>query len=368
MKLNKLLYSLIVILSIVIISMSCVYRQIDNIEGKICTIESEEGIITILFMKGNEVEVTYDQSKTLEGSYSQNNDEITVRFYDYEYVLSYNGDVFTVLSVGYLDEKTDNYDSSKHAIDEVSIFMHDDIERTYVLKLPKVYKSRPLVMVLHGFGGEITTIDNYMEFGKLGEENDFVVCYPQGLSGKEKDGAYWNANWGVEGDPDDIGFLVSLAQSLADEYELDENSIYVCGYSNGGFMSYTLALNAPDIFSKVAVMSGLMSEYDWRNREQAEAVSILHIHGGLDTIIEIEDSEHYKMSARDIVDFWREVNGADEMTMENIGDNTKAYKYPGPNSDVWYYKVDNWGHDIPTKEQTDFNATELIWSFFESAK
>ena len=43
-------------------------------------------------------------------------------------------------------------------------------------------------------------------------------------------------------DVDDIGFLSSLARHLQREHGLSTGNTFVAGFSNGGFMSYTLAM------------------------------------------------------------------------------------------------------------------------------
>jgi len=351
----------LIIFSLIFICVSCNDQNLESISNKSFEVDSQYGKIKFDFKEDDQVTLKYldEKSKSVYGSYRLDKDDVIIKVDGYEYLALYDGKDFTLLSEGDTSKsKTDNKE-------EILTYDYDGLERTYVLKLPKNHKDRPLVLVLHGFGGNISTIDSYMAFGALGEKFDFAVCYPQALSGKEKDGAYWNANWGLEGDPDDIGFLSSLVEDLVEEYDLDKDKIFVCGYSNGGFMTYSLALNAPEVFSKAAVISGLMSHEDWQNKGKGKPISILHIHGIDDQVIEIEDSVNYGMSVREIVDYWRQTNAASELVEEKIGQDTTSYRYLGSDHEVWYYKVANWGHEIPNSHTSDFNASELIWSFFD---
>jgi len=73
----------------------------------------------------------------------------------------------------------------------------------------------------------------------LADIKGFAVCYPQG-SLDETGVSFWNSE--LDYAPvDDVGFLTELAKYLQEHYKLSAKNTFVCGMSNGGFMSYTLA-------------------------------------------------------------------------------------------------------------------------------
>ena len=84
---------------------------------------------------------------------------------------------------------------------------------------------------------------------------------------------------------DDIGFLSELAGHLQVEYDLNPDHTFVCGMSNGGFMSYTLACDRPDVFKAIASVTGTMSGFDWNNCDPDEPVPVLQIAGADDNIV-----------------------------------------------------------------------------------
>ena len=65
-------------------------------------------------------------------------------------------------------------------------FLHDEINREYILYLPKdLRKNASLVVVLHGFTSNSKKIMDYSEMNKIAEENNFAVVYPQGTRDKK---------------------------------------------------------------------------------------------------------------------------------------------------------------------------------------
>ena len=264
----------------------------------------------------------------------------------------------------------DPYTSTGQIIEKV--FNHEGVEREYLLYLPEgTYKDAPLLFVFHGYTSTGKDMLDYADFRDLADEHDFVLCYPQGL--KDYVGInHWNANLEIS-KVDDIGFIVNLAENLVEDYGLDKNRVFATGMSNGGFMSYSLALSASDTFRAIASVSGLMSGNDWDQRENASPMPILHIHGTEDQVVLVDGT----MSTRGgwggapevekIIEFWAETNGCDDKLIIEISESVTATRYKKglDNHEVWYYKVKGLGHEWPLKDlNADFSAVDLIWDFF----
>ena len=120
--------------------------------------------------------------------------------------------------------------------------------------------------MLHGYTGNAPDIKEIIGLDELASSQNFAVCYPQGALDNDNY-PHWNARLSISS-TDDIGFLSALAKHLHTEYNLDSNRTYTCGFSNGGFMSYTLVAEAPEIFKGAASITGTMSGYTWENRDQ----------------------------------------------------------------------------------------------------
>jgi len=360
---KKTKYLLLIITGIVLIFSACANENNTSniVAGKTIKATYQNAEHIFVFNEDGTVQVTIDNEKDFRCNYTQDGENVVIDVYGYIYNCTYDGTDFQIVSIGQADKDSEDIEDK-----DTLKYMHDGIEREYILYLPDDYADAPLVLVLHGFGGSAASSEQYMGFNDIAEENNFAVCYPQGIYGGDKEGTYWNAN--MKDGTDDIGFLSSLANDIVSEYGLDKESVFVCGFSNGGFMSYTLALHAQDTFKKAAVASGLMSEYDWNNKDSAAPMPVLHIHGADDSIIEIEDSVNYIMSVDEIIEFWVNKNGCTEVSETKLGEDTTVYRHYDSSTDneVWYYKVSNFGHEWPTEEATDFNATDIVWEFFSN--
>ena len=161
---------------------------------------------------------------------------------------------------------------------------YDGLERTYLLDLPDGEVSGlPLVLVLHGYVSSANIIRGYSGWSDVAENGEAVVCYPQGTS-DDLGINHWNANLGIS-DTDDIGFLSSLVETLQEQYGLSSSCTFTCGMSNGGFMSYTLACERPDLFRAIGSVTGNMSAYDQVNCNPETALPTIHLHGTLDPTV-----------------------------------------------------------------------------------
>lgn len=251
-------------------------------------------------------------------------------------------------------------------------FTYDGEDRSYLLYLPEgYYKDAPLVFVFHGYTSSASSIEAYTDFKTLADADDFVVCYPQGLE-DEMGVNHWNANLTIS-DVDDIGFIEALAAELVDEYGLDSDRVFTCGMSNGGFISYTLAIHANDTFRAMASVTGIMSGYEWEHRDEATPIPVLQIHGTADPVV-LPDGSMTTFggwggapSVPEIVEFWSEINECQTLDISQPYEDVTANKYTDGFEDyeVWYYEVEGMGHEWPIEGvNTDFNATEVIWSFF----
>lgn len=255
-------------------------------------------------------------------------------------------------------------------------YEYDDLTREYILYIPEnTPDNAPLVFVLHGYTSNNNVIMGYCEMNAVADEEKFVVCYPQGTQ-DNLGTTHWNARLNIS-TTDDIGFLSELAGYLQSEYNLDPNRTFSCGMSNGGFMSYTLASEKSDVFKAIASVTGTMSGYSWENRENLNPIPVLQIHGIDDNVVPIDGSlttlggwggaPHVDT----IVNFWADLNECSEIDSSYPSDNTTFYKHSNGfnGNQVWYYKIENWGHNWPTtyaEGETGFIASEVIWEFFKN--
>merc|ERR1712224_468235 len=119
----------------------------------------------------------------------------------------------------------------------------------------------------------------------LADKEGFVVAYPRGLlpaesisgiiPGIPKDwftgGHTWNAGSccpaASRGKTDDVQFARDLLAAFTSgavkdlsggKIDIDPTRVYATGGSNGAFMSYRLACEAPELFAAIAPVAGVL--------------------------------------------------------------------------------------------------------------
>jgi polyhydroxybutyrate depolymerase len=252
------------------------------------------------------------------------------------------------------------------------VFDHDGIARKYILYRPQnIEPNAPLVFLLHGYLGTDDHAMNTYGMNEVADANGFAVCYPQGS--KDDSGInHWNAGLTIS-DRDDVGFLTQLAQFLQSEYRLDVNRTFSCGMSNGGFMSYHLACEAPDVFRAIASVTGTMSGSTWSDCTPSDTIPILQIHGIDDTTVPIDGSMTTDggwggaPQLDSVVAAWSQRNLCTTFDTTFLPNSTTRIVHSDCfyNHQVWYHKIDDWGHAWPKEnDHTGSVASELIWEFF----
>ncbi len=273
---------------------------------------------------------------------------------------------------GFCEEKP-SVDGGKTALDtsELLTFEHDGVTRHYLFHAPPdLPANAPLVFLLHGHGGNAGETRAWVGLDRVADANGFAVAYPQG-SGNYEGTPYWNAHT-FPGVDDDIGFLSALAQSLQAEHGLDPERTFTAGFSNGGMMSYLLAMEAPSTFRGAASVVGAAWGSAWEDRDSAAPFPLLQISGLDDTVVPVagivDPSDGEGAPAHEeIIAYWSERNGCSTAETDTLNANTTRIRHVdcADGNEVWYYEVDNFGHEWPTADgSAGFAGAEAIWEFF----
>lgn len=269
---------------------------------------------------------------------------------------------------------------------QLSTFIHNDLERKYIIYLPaELPADAPLVFMLHGYGGSANETKSFSNMNAVADENLFAVCYAQGTK-DNWDLNFWQVGYDFHADQDvdDVDFLDSLAVYLQNEYNLSSENTFCAGFSNGGDMSYLNACKNTDVFRAVAPVAGCLMQWIHDDCTAPVPIPVFEIHGTDDDVtiwegdIENNDGWGAYYDVPYTFDFWTTANNCTSYfvdTLPNIdatdGSIVKREKYSNGinNNQVWLYTVIGGGHDWPGAWGTsnlDFNASEEIWSFFEN--
>jgi polyhydroxybutyrate depolymerase len=280
------------------------------------------------------------------------------------------------------------------------------LERIYGIYVPmKVLDPAPLVFLLHGGGGSALTTWN-QEHGRswksLADEHGFVLVLPGGRADPGDDTAHhWNDCRTaldlaiIATTEDDVGFIVQLITEASATTAIDSARVYATGASNGGMMTYRLAIEAQRQFAAAAAIIANLPDPS-ECSATASPIPMLIMNGTDDPLIPYEGGcvanaqckRGRVMSTVDTVAFWVDANqAATEPSVTKLrnrswidGSTVTVYSFEGgiEGSDVVYYHVKGGGHNVPGFEADSLVARTLagpknrdidgpaeIWTFFQ---
>jgi polyhydroxybutyrate depolymerase len=256
---------------------------------------------------------------------------------------------------------------------------HDNIARNYRLTIPSAYDGSsdlPLVFNFHGYGSNAAQQQFYSAMDVIADTANFFVCYPNGI------GTAWNVGWDFGSTADDVGFVSSLIDHLAENYSINTERVYACGMSNGGFMSYRLACELNDRIAAVASVTGSIVPDFLSSCNPGEPVPALSIHGTADDVVPYEGQVNLSTDVDSVAAFWASNNGCDPVpTVEQLPDIdtedastvTRISYNDCDNEEIsLLFRINGGGHTWPgafisfpgSVTNQDINASHEIWTFF----
>lgn len=179
-----------------------------------------------------------------------------------------------------------------HNPDEYECFTHNDWERCYITHVPDSVtqdSNAPLIVELHGWAGSAFETRALTEITQLADEVGAIVVHAEGIivdnttldmGGNEES---WNAGYccgdSLYYEIDDVDYLRTVIARTVENFPVDEQRIYITGWSNGCMMAQRMALQASDLIAAVACTSGYLSIHD---AEGYTPVPVMEIHGFID--------------------------------------------------------------------------------------
>lgn len=226
---------------------------------------------------------------------------------------------------------------------------HDGLEREYFVFLPSAYDSGaalPVVVFMHGYGGSATGTEAEVTNGitRYAERYDYIMVFPQSTwfmsDGPERwEVTSWNhISDGFDTGPagpictldaqeypcppecgrcgecgwaschDDVGFLQKLLTRVAADFSVDNDRIYVSGFSNGAMMANRFACEASGRLAAVALVGGRVEP--GFECTPSTPVPLLQINGGQDDVVphdgRVSDSGYLYASTGNIATRWND--------------------------------------------------------------
>ena len=235
----------------------------------------------------------------------------------------------------------------------------DNKERKYILYVPdNVKENAPLVISLHGAAGHDTDRSPFRT--SVADSEGCIVAYPQGndqffpVFGGSTPG--WNASGETN---EDTEFFKAIIKAVDEEYDIDLNRVYCCGFSNGGMMTYANTSAASDIFAAFASISGFQLNEFHHHTVGERPVPFLHIHGKQDDFVKYSCMP----VIRDNMVARNGCNPIPEVTVVN-GRYTRSDYAPDEGGFPYvYYEIDGMGHNDYTDKTDEENSALTMWKF-----
>ncbi len=271
-------------------------------------------------------------------------------------------------------------------------------KRTYHYYLPENVKATPaLVFVFHSSLSNGNTIRQRTayQFDVIADKKGFIVVYPDGYQ------RHWNdcrasADYAANTENiNDVKFVSKIIDWFATQHQINTKRVYATGYSNGGHLSFRLAMETPNLVAAIAPIAANLpidKNLDCKKSGQPVAVALFNgtadafnpHHGGLVSILG-NDSRGKVLSSQDTINYWLNLAGYQnsigvkkQLSDINLQDSSTVEKSTwiqdsGP--EISLYTLQGGGHTIPSKRvrlgglfgQTngDIEAAHEVWKFFE---
>ena len=134
-----------------------------------------------------------------------------------------------------------------------------ELDREFILNAPDSTTGdpMPLVFIFHGLGGTAEGMRGYSGFDDVADE--FIRVYPQGA----RDGGeqVFPVDWNIlaaqyDNDNQDLVFFDDMLSCVSEQYNVDDQRIYITGMSAGGLMTTFLTVHRSDVIAASAPASG----------------------------------------------------------------------------------------------------------------
>ena len=287
----------------------------------------------------------------------------------------------------------------------------DDVERTFMVRLPRGYESQrhyPVVILLHGMNQDADDMERLTRFDELADKDGIIAVYPFALHGRwnvgvqpqERQsmtmapgghrryggggypgggGGYPRGGGGYPGGGgqqprnrpsedkrpapvDDIGFFNQLLDHLASNFSVDPSRIYATGLSEGGFMSLRLGCALGDRIAAVTAVGAAVPKT--MICLPSRPVPMMMINGTSDPVVPYGGGTEHNMSLATLsvensAKAWAKIDRCAETERSKLpprakgGMETKIDTYTGcqQNAQVVLYSVKGAGNTWPGGEQ-----------------
>lgn len=270
---------------------------------------------------------------------------------------------------------------------------HGGRERTYLVHDHARGGRAPVVVVLHGGGGNGANAVKMTGFDRIAAREGLIAVYPEGTSAFERlKMLTWNAGHccasAMDNQVDDVGFIGGLIDGLIASGRADASRIYVTGMSNGGMMTHRIGRELSNRIAAIAPVVGAVFGDEAPPRAPVPAFIVV---GAEDQNIppaggplQVRALLGRRSADRDVApafaqaSYWARANGCGEpVRTETAAARRAAWTDCRSGAPVVFVSVLNNGHAWPGGQPgrdgaapptKAYDASEEIWAFFRQQR
>lgn len=180
------------------------------------------------------------------------------------------------------------------------------LELEYILQLPKSQKEKyPLLVFLHGSGERGTDLELVKNHSPFTYPN--LIKSPVALLAPQCPENVW---WNTES-------VYNLILEISSKYNIDKSRIYLTGLSMGGWGTWKLAEEHPELFAAIAPVCAPADRTMLIDAEKLKKLPIRIFHGALDDVVLPTES----------IDMFREIKKTNK--------NVEMTLFPNDNHNSW---------------------------------
>ncbi|MEE6258389.1 extracellular catalytic domain type 1 short-chain-length polyhydroxyalkanoate depolymerase [Plantactinospora sonchi] len=230
-------------------------------------------------------------------------------------------------------------------------------ERTWEVHAPPGYRPgtpTPLVVALHGTDQSVEALRENSGLDAIADREGFLVAYPKAKSRQFSR---------LPDEGDDVNFVRAVVDELVKKWSVDPTRVYATGFSSGAGMTYTLGVEAAEVFAAIAPVSGPFSGGPAGNDpgyKPSRPVSLITFIGNDDRnaagMYSGLTKWHRNLGCQVGEPVWVDRGKTVNRTVSECPDG----------SEVVDYTVNRMGHawPSPTGYRAAVDATEVMWEFF----
>jgi polyhydroxybutyrate depolymerase len=271
---------------------------------------------------------------------------------------------------------------------------HGGRQRSYLVHDFSRGPEAPLVIVLHGGGGNADNAVQMTGMDRIAAREGLIVVYPNGTAGRERGRLLtWNAGHccasAMAGKVDDVGFVAAAIDTLVASRRVDASRVYVTGMSNGAMLTHRLGR---ELSTKIAAIAPVVGAVFGDEAPATAPVPAFIIVGADDDTVPGAGgplgvrallggraaADHDVAPAVDQATYWARTNGCAEPTRtQGKTSSIIEWRTCTSGAPVVFHSVAGNGHAWPGGEPgrvgaaqptRAFNASEEMWAFFDSQR